>query len=261
VIPVLRGDGRLIRIGHRGAAALAPENTVSALAAAVAAGVDAVEFDVLPLADGTLVLAHSDDLLEVTHGRVRGRLREQSAAELRAIEPALATLDEALSFAAVHATGTGLVVDVKQPGYEAELVAALGRAGVQDRTIVSSYFRETLRRVGALEPALRIGVSYPLDRRRLSRFRALTPALGAALGAMRVALPARIGAWLESTGATAATLHHLLVSGAVIERCHARGAAVFAWTVDDAKTMRRLARAGVDGVITNDPRLFDGYPP
>ena len=53
---VRRGDGRPLVVGHRGAAALAPENTIEALAAAVEAGADAVEFDV-----GTgLLLGHSD---------------------------------------------------------------------------------------------------------------------------------------------------------------------------------------------------------
>ena len=59
MIDVRRRDGRPWRIGHRGAAALAPENTLPALERAIAAGVDVIEFDVLALADGALVLAHS----------------------------------------------------------------------------------------------------------------------------------------------------------------------------------------------------------
>ena len=58
----LRRDGRVLRIGHKGAAALEPENTLRSLGRAVDLGVDLVEFDVLDLADGSLVLAHSDDL-------------------------------------------------------------------------------------------------------------------------------------------------------------------------------------------------------
>ena len=49
----------MIRVGHRGAAALAPENTLRSFEAALALGVDAIEFDVLALADGPLVLGHS----------------------------------------------------------------------------------------------------------------------------------------------------------------------------------------------------------
>ncbi|HUH16230.1 MAG TPA: glycerophosphodiester phosphodiesterase family protein, partial [Gaiellaceae bacterium] len=56
---LLRGDGPLIRVGHRGAAALAPENTLPSFEAALAHGVDAIEFDVLDLGPGPLAVAHS----------------------------------------------------------------------------------------------------------------------------------------------------------------------------------------------------------
>ena len=58
----------MLRVGHRGAAALAPENTLRSFEAALACGVDAIEFDVLDLVGGPLVLAHSNDLAEVSHG-------------------------------------------------------------------------------------------------------------------------------------------------------------------------------------------------
>jgi glycerophosphoryl diester phosphodiesterase len=257
---VRRNGSRPWLVGHRGAAALGPENTVAGLEAALGAGVDMVEFDVLPLADGTLVLAHSDDLLEITHGRVDGRLGNRGLAEVRELEPDLPTLDEALAFLAERAPSTGLVVDVKGAGFEHDLAAALTRHGVDGRTAVSSAFPRTLRRMGELAPGVRLSLSYPLDRRRVSRHRALAPAIAAALLAMRAVLPARIGRWLASTGATLATLHYLLASPAVIRACHRHGAAVFVWTVDDESVLRSAVAAGVDGVITNDPRIFRGYP-
>ena len=67
---LLRGDGPPIRVGHRGAALLAPENTLRSFEAALAAGAEEIEFDVLDLQDGSLVLAHSDDLLEVSHSDI-----------------------------------------------------------------------------------------------------------------------------------------------------------------------------------------------
>ena len=93
---LLRGDGPLIRVGHRGAAALSPENTLRSFEAALAHGVDAIEFDVLDLVGGPLVLAHSNDLAEVSHGAATGTVRDRSLAELRELAPELPTLDEAL---------------------------------------------------------------------------------------------------------------------------------------------------------------------
>ena len=78
------------------------------------------------------------------------------------------------------------------------------------------------------------------------------------LEALRRTLPLRIGRMLERAGASAAVLYHGVVSPAAVRRCHSRGAAVLAWTVDSPAILRRMARAGVDGVITNDPRIFQG---
>ena len=63
---------------------------------------------------------------------------------------------------------------------------------------------------------------------------------------------------LEAAGASVATLHHGVVSRGLVERCHGRGVAVLAWTVNDAEALARVEALGVDGVITDDPRIFDG---
>jgi glycerophosphoryl diester phosphodiesterase len=63
---------------------------------------------------------------------------------------------------------------------------------------------------------------------------------------------------LRRAGATALMLQHRLVTSAAVDRAHAAGAPVLAWTVDTAADLARVEAAGVDGVITNDPRIFDG---
>ena len=252
----LRADGRVLRVGHKGAAALAPENTLRSLARALELGVDLVEFDVLDLVDGTLVLAHSDDLFEVSHGRARGRVRTRTLDELRAVAPQLPTLDDALGFLAEQDPAVGIHVDLKWYGYEAPAVEALRRHGVAGRTILSSFHPSSLLAVARLEPTLVRGLTYPWDRHGLSGRRLLAPVILGGLVAVRRTLPLRIGRLLEGAEASVAILHHMVVTRAVVARCHLRDAAVFAWTVDSRALLRRLARAGVDGVITNDPRIF-----
>jgi glycerophosphoryl diester phosphodiesterase len=73
LIELRRSPGEYAKVGHRGASALAPENTLAALGLAVELGCDMLEFDVLDLVDGTHVLAHSTKLREVSHGAARGR--------------------------------------------------------------------------------------------------------------------------------------------------------------------------------------------
>jgi glycerophosphoryl diester phosphodiesterase len=243
----------VIRIGHKGAAALAPENTLRSIERALEVGVDMVEVDVLSLADGTLVLAHSDDLHEVSHGAARGRVAGESLAELRQVAPDLPTLDEALALVAAREAAVQL--DVKRPGYEEGLVEAVRRHGLVERTLVSSCYPETLRLVGQLEPGLRRGLTYPFDRLGVSSRRLLRPAVRVALGALRATLPRRIGRLLAAADASVATLNYTVISAAVVRSCHARGAEVLAWTVDDPDLAARLAALGVDGIISNDPRI------
>jgi glycerophosphoryl diester phosphodiesterase len=75
---------------------------------------------------------------------------------------------------------------------------------------------------------------------------------------MRAVLPFRVRRLVDEVSASAMTLNHRVVTRAAVERCHAHGIAVFAWTVNDAETARRLDGLGVDGVITDDPRVLAG---
>jgi glycerophosphoryl diester phosphodiesterase len=256
-----REPGRPLLIGHRGAAALAPENTIASLERAVAHGVDMVEIDVLDTRDGELVLAHADDLRAVSHGLARGRLRLLTLDRLRDAAPALPTLDEALAFLAERAPETAVQVDLKAQGYERGVVGALRRHGLLARALVSSCHRSSLHALRAAEPGLPLGLTYPRDRYGVARRRAMAPIIALAATAVRRALPHRLDEWLVRTGAAAAALHWAVLSRAAIERCHARGAAAIAWTVDDPRVAERLIQAGIDGIVTNDPRLFQGLSP
>lgn len=224
----------MIRIGHRGAAALAPENTIASIEAAIGAGVDMVEVDVVPLHDGTLVLAHDPP------GGPGN----------------LPTLDEALAF--VAGRDVDVMLDVKGPGYERALVDAVRQAGLADRTLVSSCYPSAIRLIGRLDPRIRRGLTYPFDRFGVSSRRLLRPATRTGLAALRAALPRRIGRLLARADASVAALNHAVISAAVVQSCHARGAQVLAWTVDDPAVAARLAALGVDGIISDDPRIVPG---
>jgi glycerophosphoryl diester phosphodiesterase len=240
-------------IGHRGAAALAPENTLRAFRLAVEQGVDLVEFDVIALPRGPLVVAHSDRLEEITHGAVHGQARDLTLDALRQVAPELPTLDDALSYFAAEARYVGLHVDLKLTERLDELAAALGRHGVTARTVVSSFHIPSLRAVAQAEPRVRIGFTYPEDRFGVSRRPWLHPAVATGLRAIRASVPRRLGGWLGRAGASALMLQHTLVTPHAVERAHELDAAVIAWTVDASPDMDRVLAAGVDGIVSNDP--------
>jgi glycerophosphoryl diester phosphodiesterase len=227
------------RVGHKGADLLAPGNTPAAFAAAMAAGVDMLEFDVLPAeVDGTgeLYLAHD-------YPDLRSR---------RAL-----TLEEGLAHLAGDAyAGVELDVDLKLPGYEARVIEALRRHDLLERSLVSSTERSSLRVVRALAPDVRLGLSIPKLRkdpttRRRTRYAALALAAGA-----RMLLPTLVARRIRRGEMDAVMVHFRLMSPRLLRAVRAAGGEVYVWTVDDAATLLSLVALGVDGVITNDPRLF-----
>jgi glycerophosphoryl diester phosphodiesterase len=250
----LRRGARVLRIGHRGAAALEPENTLPAFRRAIELGVDFVEFDVLDLADGTLVLAHSDDLLEVSHGAAAGLVRPLRLEELREVAPDLPTLEQALELFAT--AEVGLHADVKCHRHGREVAAALRRHGLVERSVASSFSARALGDLRTEEPELPVGITYPEDRRGLARRRVLTPLVPSAVALLSRVLPRRIPRWLKSTGATVAMLHYAVLSKTTVDRCHDAGAAVWTWTVNEPELLARVVALEVDGVISDDPRLF-----
>jgi glycerophosphoryl diester phosphodiesterase len=72
----------------------------------------------------------------------------------------------------------------------------------------------------------------------------------------RARLPGQAAARIRAGGCEAVMAHRILVSRRLVHEVHAAGGQVYVWTVDDADRIRALEALGVDGVITNDPRLF-----
>jgi glycerophosphoryl diester phosphodiesterase len=256
LIQLRRPAGEFAKVGHRGAPALARENTLRSLQVAVELGCDMLEFDVLDLADGTLVLAHSDDLREVSHGAARGRVRRRTLEALRRVAPELPTFDEALAFCGEHLPGIALQIDLKRRGFERAVVEALQRHDVLDRSWVCGFDAESLRRVAALEPDLARSYTLPRDRFGISKRGPVAPVVRRALAGIGASLPRRLPGLLARAQASAATLHHSIASAEAIARAHELGAAVYVWTVDDPRLAERFIQAGADGIITNDPRIF-----
>lgn len=242
-------------IGHRGAPRRAPENTIAAFRAAVALRVDIVEFDVVAMPRGPLVVAHSDRLEEITHGMAVGRIGDRSLAELRDLAPDLPTLDETLAWFVDEGRAVGLHLDLKLRSRLDEVALAVERHGLADRVVVSAFHSAVLRDVAAASAGIRVGFTYPEDRLGISRRRALWPLVRLGLSTMRATVPVRLERLLRNAGATVVMLNQTLVTSRAVSRAHEIGVPVLTWTVDDPATVVRVVEAGVDGVISNEPEM------
>ena len=230
----------LRRVGHKGADLIVPGNTPASFDAALAAGVDMIEFDVLPEdprapRTSRLVLAH-----DYTHDLTQAPTLEEGLAHLAQSPFAEIELD----------------VDMKLPGYEDRVVAALREFGLVERSLISSMEKVSLPRIRALEPAVRIGWSVPKARRDYTTSRLWKIPAGGALAYGRLVLPGRAAAAIRAGICDAVMSHWRLVTPRLVQAVRGAGGELYVWTVDSAAAIRRLEALGVTGVITNDPRLF-----
>jgi glycerophosphoryl diester phosphodiesterase len=230
----------LIRVGHKGADHVAPGNTVESFQAALEHGVDTIEFDVVRTRDGRLLLAHDWEDAE---------------------RPGCLSLEEGLNhFAGEAYNGVELIVDLKLPGYEDVVAAGLRERGLAGRSLVSTQYLESLEVLGEVAPGQRRGWSVPKVRRDYTKTVLAVPAYLIARW-WRVRLPGRAAALMRAGGCEALMAHWLLVSPRLVRAVRDAGGQLYVWTVDDAQRIASLEALGVDGVITNDPRLFGARSP
>lgn len=230
-----------LRIGHRGAAGTAPENTLVSFRRAKELGAQAVEFDLHRTKDGHLVVIHDPTLERTTTGA--GLVRELTLAEIRQADagvkkgdqfrgervPTLAELIEAypdLLFLELKAGS------VHYPGIEEEIVGLLRETGAYSRTQISSFDHHALRRIRELAPDLPTGLLHSCN--------LLDPA-----GVARAA------------GCTALHPTWHWATPAYMTQARAAGLEVNVWTVNDPGAVDLMLAVGADGIISDYPELLN----
>jgi glycerophosphoryl diester phosphodiesterase len=225
------------RIGHKGADAIVTGNTPESFDEAVEQGVDMIELDVLRAKEGKLIVAH--DYHDAT---VRKPMDLAEALDLF-LEPPLDEVE--------------IDCDLKLAGREAELAGALAGRGLVERAMVSTMEVESLLKLRRLEPDLRLGWTYPKTRRDWTQYGWAGPALRAGLSAIRRRFPGILEKKGPKLGVDAVWAYHLIITPRLVAAAERAGVELIAWTVDDADRIRDLLSMGVDGICSNDPRLFE----
>lgn len=236
----------MIRVGHKGADLIHPGNTVESFETAVEVGVEVIEFDVLWTPDGHPRLpAAKRSPLVIAH--------DWHDAERRSP----LTLEEGLdAFLGAPLDRVELDLDIKLPGREEEIVAALRERELVERAMVSTMELSSLARLRELEPGLRRGWTYPKVTKDWASKRWARGPMIAALVAMRRRLPAIAARALPELGVSSMWVYHPIVSSRLAGVTRSAGIDLIAWTVDELHHMNRLVEAGVTGLCSNDPRLF-----
>jgi glycerophosphoryl diester phosphodiesterase len=225
------------RVGHKGADAIVRGNSIESFEAAVEAGVDMIEFDVLRTREGQLIVAHD-------YHDAAGR--------------EVLTLTEALdAFRHAPLDKVEIDCDLKLVGREAELAGSLAGHGLTERATVSTMEIESLVKLRQLEPELSLGWTIPKTRHDWSQHSFARPALGAGLALLRRRLPKMIREEAPALDIDAIMAYHPIISPDAVTAAEDQGLELYAWTVDDPKRVAELAEMGVHAIISNDPRILN----
>lgn len=221
----------MVIIGHRGAKGLLPENTLASLQKAIDCGVDRAEFDVRVTKDGVPVLHHG---AEINAGGETYLIKDSPYADLRASEPDLATLDEAL---AAIGQQIPLYIEVK-PDEPIEPIVAIikNRQAKLIDPWLASFSQETLLALHKELPELSTVVLERWSGLRASRH-------ARQLGTNKVCMKQKWLWW------------------GFIRQVTRGGWELYAYTVNDPAKARRWAQHGLAGLVTDYPDRFHSRHP
>ena len=229
----------MLKIGHRGAAAYAPENTLTSFRRAVELGADGVEFDLHRARDGTFVVLHDDTVDRTTDGH--GKVEALTVAELRRFDAGswkgrefagerIPTFDDVIAAVPQRILLFAELKDgsARSPGIEDALARFIRERGVVERVRVSSF-----------------------DHRALARLRPLVPDLET--GALFTGLPVDLVALARNAAAQAVHPSFHYLTREAVEEAHRAGLAVNAWTVNEPEDIEAVRGMGVDGIFSDHP--------
>ena len=209
---------KFLCIAHRGASFYEPENTLRAFKRAIEMGCDGIELDVRRSKDGKVVVIHDESVDRTTNGK--GKVSEMTLEELKKLDAGKGEKIPLLEEVLQQINSPLYFVEIKEQGYESEVVNVVKNLGKMDEVVFISSNQESLKRVNKSG--------------------------GKHLG-------------LILTSATKAKLEYALPHFSLVNRIilsQFKGSKVIPWVINDVETLERMIGLGVDGIVTDKPDLM-----
>lgn len=231
-----------IRIAHRGASGIAPENTLTAFKTAIEIGVDAIELDLHGTANNQIVVIHDPTLDRTTN--LDGLIKQMTLNKIKHADAGswfdkkfegepIPTLSEVLAFAADK---TISVLEIKDTTIAKRVVEIVCEMDVLNRVIIISFDISSIETVRSIEPKISTGLL-----------------IGGRNGSV---CPIRLCQKVCLLGSNILNVHHQLITPEFAYEVRRRGVTLWCWTVDDIERIRELISYGVQGITSNYPEIF-----
>ncbi|MEM2028269.1 MAG: glycerophosphodiester phosphodiesterase family protein [Candidatus Bathyarchaeia archaeon] len=218
-----------LKIGHRGAKAYEPENTIRSFKRALELGVNAIELDVRRTKDGELVVIHDAEVDRTTSGK--GLVSELTLREIKELSTEkgekIPTLEEALDFLDRKVR---ILIELKEIGTEDKVLEIVRKRDLEDNVIIISFHEEALRRIRELSDSVKTGLIYVNHK-----------------DPIKTAL---------SLKAQYLFPMYRFVHSSFVKKAHENGLKVVVWTINTPEEAREYAEKGVDGIASDRPDIL-----
>jgi len=219
----------MIKVGHRGARAYEPENTLLSFKKAIELGVDAVELDVRKSKDGEIIVIHDADIKRTTNGS--GLVADLTLKQIKSFSTdkneKIATLEEALD---CIDNKVKVFIELKETGFEDQVLSIVQKKGLVKNVVIVSFLEDALKKVRDLNQEIETGLIYARHKNPIK----------AALG-----LKAQ---WLLA--------FYKFTHTANVQKAHENGLKVLVWTVNTLEEVAEMKKKGVDAMASDKPDIL-----
>ncbi len=219
----------MLKVGHRGAKAYEPENTLRSFKRAIELGVDAVELDVRETKDNEIVVIHNSDVNKTTDGN--GQVNQLTLEQIKSLVTdkgeQIPTLEEVLEFVG---TQVKILIELKETGIEERVLGLIREHGLTDNVVIISFHEEVLRKVRTLNNEVATGLIY---------VRHKNPLKSALQLKANYVLPL-----------------YRFIHSANIQKAHEMGLKVIVWTINKEEEVAEYKEKGVDGIASDRPDIL-----
>jgi glycerophosphoryl diester phosphodiesterase len=218
----------MLKVGHRGARAYEPENTLRSFQKAIELGADALELDVRKTKDAQLVVIHDADVKRTTNGK--GLVIDLTMEQIKSLSAEkgekIPTLEETLAFLDKKVK---VFVELKEAGIEEQVLALVRKKALKKNVIIVSFLEDTLRKVRELDDEVETGLIYAKHKNPL-----------------KAALELK-AQWLLG--------FYKFTHTANVQKAHEKGLKVLVWTVNTPEEVAEMVKKGVDVIASDKPDI------
>jgi glycerophosphoryl diester phosphodiesterase len=220
----------MLKIGHRGARAYEPENTIRSFKRAIELGADAVEMDIRKTKDNKLVVIHNADVNKTTDGN--GAVNELTLEEIKRLVTEkgekIPTFEEVLDAVGKQVK---MLVELKETGTEEQVLDLVRKKGLTENVIIVSFHEDVLRKVKELNDEVATGLIYVRHKKPIQ-------------------------AALDLKAEYLLPLYQFTHS-ANVKKAHENGLKVIVWTINNKEDVAEYRKKGVDGIASDSPDILN----